>query len=131
MRRRKQKDKRVLKSRYQPPKQKRRIRSNPRNRTPYRPKRESKTSKTTMLLIILALVAFVAGAGAGVSMALGAFDDNNSTADGGHVENVTVEMTSNLNKKNVSLYDYEYEGIDYNNKEDIAEYNLTTYSVPY
>ena len=131
MRRRKEKDKRVLKSRYnQPPKQKRRIRNNSWNRNYYGPKRQSKTSKTTMFLIILALIAFVVGAGAGVSMALGSFDDKNAT-EGVHVENVTVEMTSNLNKKNISVYDYEYEGRDYNNQADIAQYNLTNYSVPY
>ena len=131
MRRRKQKDKRVLKSRYsQPPKQKRRIRNNSRNRNYYGPKKESKTSKTTMLIIILALVAFVAGAGAGVSMALGVFEDN-TTDDGVQVENVTVEMTSNLNKSNFSLYDYEYDGVDYNNIDDIAEFNLTNNSVAY
>ena len=82
------------------------------------------------MLIILALIAFVVGAGVGVSMALGSFDDKNAT-EGVHVENVTVEMTSNLNKKNISVYDYEYEGIDYNNQADIAQYNLTNYSVPY
>ena len=61
MRRRKQEDKRVLKSRYsQPPKQKRRIRINSRNRNHYRNKKASKASKTTMILIILALIAFVA-----------------------------------------------------------------------
>ena len=130
MRRRKEKDKRVLKSRYsQPPKQKRRIRNNHRNRNPYRNKKASKTSKTTMLLIILALIAFVAGAGAGVSMALGAFDDNNATEEV-HVENVTVEMTSNLNKSNFSIYDG-YEKIDYNSPNDIAEYNLTNHSTNY
>ena len=130
MRRRKQKDKRVLKSRYsQPPKQKRRIRNHSRNRNHYRHKKKSKTSKATMFLIILALVAFVAGAGVGVSMALGVFDegDNNNET---HVENVTVEMTSNLNKKNKSLY-YDDEKIDYNSPEDIAEYNLTNYSIVY
>ena len=130
MRRRKEKDKRVLKSRYgQPPKQKRRIRNNSRNRNPYGNKKRSKGSKTTMLLIILALIAFVAGAGAGVSMALGVFEEDNSTAEV-HVENVTVEMTSNLNKSNFSIYDG-YEKIDYNSPNDIAEYNLTNSSTAY
>lgn len=130
MGRRKQKDKRVLKPRYnQPPKQKRRIRINSRNGNPYRPKKESKTSKATMLLIIIALIAFVAGAGAGVSMALGVFDDNSTEEV--HVENVTVEMTSNLHHKNKSIDDYGDEKIDYNNPEDVVEYNLTNYSLNY
>ena len=129
MRRRKQEDKRVLKSRYsQPPKQKRRIRNKSRNRNPYRPKKESKTSKTTMFIVILALIAFVAGAGAGVSLALGVFDDNSD--DAVHVENVTVKMTSNVKKNNSDLL-YDDEKIDYNSREDAEEYNLTNYTVIY
>ena len=131
MRRRKQKDKRVLKSRYgQPPKQKRRIRNKSRNRNNYYgPRKESKTSKTTMLLIILALIAFVAGAGVGVSMALGVFDDGND--DSVKVENVTVQMTTNLKNKSADIY-YDDEKVDYNSREDIAQYNLTNATVmPY
>lgn len=129
MRRRKQKDKRVLKSRYsQPPKQKRKKRIKSRNRNPYKPRRESKTSKTTMLLIILALIAFVAGAGFGVSMALGVFDDDSN--DTVHVENVTVKMTTNLKNKSADIY-YDDDKVDYNSPEDIAEYNLTNSTMPY
>ena len=129
MRRRKQKDKRVLKSRYsQPPKQKRRIRNKSRNRNPYKAKKGSKTSKTTMLIVILALVAFVAGAGAGVSMALGVFDDSGD--DAAHIENVTVNMTNHLKGNNSDIL-YDDEKIDYNSKEDAEEYNLTNYTVVY
>ena len=115
MRRRKQKDKRVLKSRYsQPPKQKRRIRNKSRNRKYYGPKRQSQTSKTTMLIVILALVAFVAGAGVGVSMALGVFDDGSD--DSVQVENVTVKMTTNLNQSNDISFD-EADHVDYNENQ--------------
>lgn len=129
MRRRKQEDKRVLKSRYsQPPKQKRRMRNKSRNRNPYGPKWQSKTSKTTMFIIILALIAFVAGAGVGVSMALGVFDDNGD--DSVHVENVTVNMTHNV-KNNHSDIIYDDEKIDYNSPEDVAEFNLTNNTIRY
>ena len=69
------------------------------------------------LMMILALVAFVIGAAIGISVSLGEHDknataENNNTT---HVENVTVEMTSNLNKKNNSVeYDYEADNVDYN-----------------
>ena len=131
MRRRKEKDKRVLKSRYsQPPKQKRRIRNKSRNRKYYGPKRQSPTSKTTMLIVILALVAFVAGAGVGVSMALGVFDDGSD--DSVQVENVTVKMTTNLNHNKTDIY-YDDDKVDYNSPEDIEQYNLTNNSnaMPY
>ena len=82
-----------------------------------------KTSKTTMLLMIIALVGFVVGAGIGISMALG----DSSSSDSGEVqfENVTVEMTTDLNNTTSDIYDEELDDIDYNNKEDISQYNLT------
>ena len=130
MRRRKQNDKRVLKSRYsQPPKQKRRMRNNSRNRNYYRPKKQSKTSKTTLLIVILALIAFVAGAGAGVSMALGVFEENSTNET--HVENVTVQMTSNLNETSMPVDQYDGRKIDYNNRSDVEQYNLTNLTVTY
>ena len=129
MRRRKQEDKRVLKSRYsQPPKQKRRIRNKSRNRNSYKPKKQSKTSKTTMLIIVLALIAFVVGAGVGVSMALGVFDDSDD--DSVHVENVTVKMTHNVKGNHTDII-YDDEKIDYNSPEDVEEYNLTNNTLRY
>lgn len=119
MRRRRKDDKRVLKSRYNPPPHKRGRRNQNRYGQPRKPR---KTSKTTLFLIILVLVAFVVGAAIGVSMALGVFDDNNET----HFENVTVEMTTNLNDVNQTEFDYDVDQIDYNDKQDIKEYNLTS-----
>ena len=83
-----------------------------------------------MLIVILALVAFVAGAGVGVSMALGVFDDGSD--DSVQVENVTVKMTTNLNHNKTDIY-YDDDKVDYNSPEDIEQYNLTNNSnaMPY
>lgn len=64
-----------------------------------------------MLLVILALVAFVIGAGMGVSLS---FDDGSD--DQPHFENVTKEMTKNVNNTTVT-FDKEVDGIDYNENE--------------
>jgi hypothetical protein len=149
MKLRKKDDKRVLKSpkgnnarnnkrirrRNNPPHQnnKRFGRNNPRNndkihrRNSYgSPKKQNKTSKTTMLIMIVALLAFVIGAGAGVSMALGG--GNNDTPQ---YENVTVEMTTHLNNTDEVYFDEEADHIDFNNKEDVNQYNLTNLTVSY
>ena len=60
-----------------------------------------------MFIVILALVAFVIGAGIGVSLS---FDDSTEQP---HVENVTEEMTKNVNNSSV-VFDMEVDGIDYN-----------------
>ena len=62
-----------------------------------------------------------------------AMDDssNQTTVNGETFENVTVEMTSNLNNSSIILYDDEFENIDYNNNEDIAQYNLTVSNVSF
>lgn len=134
MRRRKKNDKRVLISpRNRSKSKKRRIKrpqfNNQRNRPP-RMNNPSKASKTTIVFIIIALIAFVVGAGIGISMAM---DDssNQTTVNGETFENVTVEMTSNLNNSSIILYDDEFENIDYNNNEDIAQYNLTVSNVSF
>lgn len=80
-----------------------------------------------MFLIILALVAFVIGAGIGISMALGGSEESSEP----QVENVTVEMTSNLSDVNQDYFDYDADAIDYNDKNDIKEYNLTSTNVSY
>ena len=120
MRKRKDKDKLVLKSRFnQHPAnvQKRQYTRKP-----------GKTSKTTVFLIIIALIAFVVGAGIGISMALsGEPIVGNSTES---YENVTVEMTSNIS--NVSTDHYVKEPhVDFNSAEDINKYNLTKNDLSY
>lgn len=121
-RRRKKDNRRVLRS----PRDNRPPRHMQKRRSP-NTKNTAKASKTTMILMVIALVAFVIGAGIGVSMALGDSSGDNKKVE---YENVTVEMTTNLNDTAVD-YDGELDGIDYNNKNDIKQYNLTNVTMSY
>lgn len=71
-----------------------------------------------VLILIFVLVAFIVGAGIGVTMDLdGGNNDKNET----HIKNVTVEMTTNLNETDDAVYyDKEIDGVDFNNKEEVA-----------
>lgn len=146
MRKRKKKNKRVLKSRYNKSsnnKQKRRLPFGGRQTQRFPPynvqgngfsksRKPRKTSKNTMILIIIALLAFVIGAGIGISMAISGPSDNNTVVDDGVTfENVTAEMTSNLNGPNRGFVDDGVYNIDYNSAEDVVEYNLTNNSKSY
>lgn len=123
MRRRRNDDKRVLKPRNnRPPVNRRRRRS-------FNSNNQNKASKRTMLFIIIALIAFVIGAGIGISMAIGG--DSDDLGDEESFENVTVEMTSNLNNTTVIDHYDSPEDIDFNNPEDIVKYNLTNNSISY
>ena len=62
-----------------------------------------------MFIVILALVAFVIGAGMGVSLS---FDDGSDGQP--HFENVTKEMTKNVNNTSSVIYDKEVDDIDFN-----------------
>ena len=87
-----------------------------------RPKKQSNPSKwgnAIVFLIILALVAFVVGAGIGVSLSL---DDGD---DGPHWQNVTDEMTTNLNDTDNVTYDKELDNVDFNNNQTLTELNVT------
>ena len=78
----------------------------------HRVKKEKKRSRKTVLLMILVLVAFVIGAGIGVLMS---FDNGTDNADNEtHVENVTVEMTSNLSNDSGYAYFDDADHVDYN-----------------
>ncbi|MDO5859908.1 hypothetical protein [Methanobrevibacter sp.] len=121
MSRRRKNDKRVLRS----PRDNRPPRHMQKRRSP-RTKKASKASKTTMAIMVIALVAFVIGAGIGISMAL----DDSSDDDKVEFENVTVEMTTNLNNTTVD-YDDKVDDIDFNNQEDIQEFNLTNVTLSY
>ena len=145
MRKRKKKNKRVLKSRYNKAsnnKQKRRLSfggGQTQRFPPYnvqdngfsQSRKPRKTSKNTMILIIIALIAFVVGAGIGISMAIGRSDNNTVVDDGVTFVNVTDEMTSNLNGSGKVFVDDGVYNIDYNNAEDVIEYNLTNNSKSY
>lgn len=75
-----------------------------------RVKKQNKRSKKTVLLMIMVLFAFVIGAGAGVLMSFDDGNENNET----HIQNVTIEMTSNLtNDSNQVTFD-EGDDVDYN-----------------
>lgn len=87
-----------------------------------RPKKQRNPSKwgnATVFLIILALVAFVVGAGIGVLLSL---DDGD---DGPHWQNVTDEMTTNLNDTDNVTYDKELDNVDFNNNQTLTELNVT------
>ena len=125
--RRKKDDKRVLRSGNGRQNNSRRIRrrkNNTRSFAPNRPpvnnrrtKKKRKANKTILFLMVLALIAFVIGAGIGVTLSL---DDGSD--DGPHYENVTKEMTTNLNQSNV-VFDENYDAIDYNeNQSDLVDY---------
>ena len=90
---------------------------------PVRQRRENKkTNKVLLLLIIVALVAFVIGAGLGISMS---FDNNASSEETPEYENVTVEMTSNLNETEPVYFDSELDAVDYNDQQDLENLNVT------
>ena len=77
------------------------------------------------LIMILALIAFVVGSAMGISVSMN--EQNNATADSNnttHVENVTVEMTSNLNNKQPVEFDYETDYVDYNENYTNQQRNI-------
>lgn len=99
--------------------------NNSKNRNTYRSRNDNwnrnrkpkKRSRKTVFLMILVLVAFIIGAGIGVMMS---FDDNSdNTKNETHVENVTVEMTTNLNKTDDVVFD-ESDAVDFNENQSSA-----------
>ena len=77
-------------------------------------KKQKKRSRKTVLLVILVLMAFIVGAGTGILLS---FDDGTSEENETHVENVTVEMTTNLNESKNVVFDEDMDHIDYNENE--------------
>lgn len=76
-------------------------------------------NKKMVLFMIMALVAFIIGAGVGVSLT---FENEQPEV---HVENVTVEMTTNLTNDTDIVYDEQTDAVDYNNPESLEQYNNT------
>jgi hypothetical protein len=72
---------------------------------------QKKRSGKTVLLVIIVLFAFIIGAGIGVLLSFddGTVDEKNET----HYENVTVEMTTNLNNTTDVVFD-ESDRVDFN-----------------
>ena len=77
-----------------------------------------------MFIVIIALVAFVIGAGMGVSLS---FDDGNDGQP--HFENVTEEMTKDVNQSKVIQYDKDIDNVDYN--ENTSSQITTDYQTTY
>jgi flagellar basal body-associated protein FliL len=77
------------------------------------------------LLMVLALIAFVIGSAIGITVSIGEHEnqtnENNTTT---HVENVTVEMTSNITNDSV-YFDYVQDSLDFNDNYTREMYNLT------
>jgi flagellar basal body-associated protein FliL len=94
--------------------------ANPRNRNKRRTRKKRKTSGTIVLIMVIALIAFVIGAGMGVSLS---FDDGSTDDDKPQFENVTEEMTSNLNDTPDVSYDKEVDGVDYN-ENATSQFNI-------
>ena len=65
-----------------------------------------------MFLVIFALIAFIIGAGVGVSLSF-----NEGHTEKPEFENVTEEMTSDLNQTDQVYYDRSVDEIDYNEND--------------
>lgn len=121
--RRKKDDKRVLRpgngsSTRKRRKYNKRVFNSNNNRRPTLPKKQNikgKRSGKTVLVVIIALVAFIIGSGIGITLSL----DDGSADNTTHIENVTVEMTSNLNDSNSVIYN-ESDQIDYNENQSLG-----------
>ena len=75
--------------------------------------------------MILALVAFIIGSAIGISVSLNQQDNQTPENNTTHVQNVTVEMTTNLNKSNEVTFDYDRDYVDFNDNSARQQYNLT------
>ena len=89
--------------------------SNNRSHAPHsRPQKQKKRSGKTVFIMILILLAFVIGAGTGIMLS---FDHSSEEVDNEtHIENVTVEMTTNLNQTPEITFD-EADAVDYNENQ--------------
>lgn len=73
----------------------------------------SKNDGTLVVFMVIALIAFCVGAGIGVSMVI-SDDGDDVTNNTTHVENVTHEMTTNINDTNSDIvYDSEIDELNY------------------
>ena len=88
-------------------------RNNNRNRN----KKQKKRSRKTVLLMIIVLLAFIIGAGIGVILSFDAGNTNSTEANETHVENVTVEMTTNLTNDSGYVYFDEADHVDFNENQ--------------
>ena len=67
------------------------------------------------LLMILILIAFVLGSAIGILISINKQDNQTQHENNdSHYKNVTVEFTSNVNKNNVTVQNYDSNSIDSN-----------------
>ena len=90
-------------------------------RKPRNPKRKKKSNGKLVLVMIVALIAFVIGAGIGVSLTF----EEETVDEGPHYENVTKEMTSNLNSTEEVYFDKTTDDVDYN-QNDTSQLDVQT-----
>ena len=133
--RRKKDDKQVLIPRNRPKNNKRRRRSNKRHRKlnnrqmpnnrqrmpNNRQRKKRKTSGITLTLMIIALVAFIIGAGIGISLSF----EEKAPDEGPHYENVTDEMTTNLNDTTPVSFDKGVDDVDFNDNQTASDFNVS------
>lgn len=75
----------------------------------------AKNDGKLVLIMILALVAFGIGAVAGISIGMDGIDNfTDNATDEGNIENVTEEMTTNLDQKDEYVYNPAIDDVDYN-----------------
>ncbi|MBR0271989.1 MAG: hypothetical protein IJQ68_08390 [Methanobrevibacter sp.] len=77
-------------------------------------------------LMILALVAFVIGSAIGITVSIEKHEnETNPQNDTPQIENVTVEMTSNVNNHSDDFnYDYDLDRVDFNENYSVEEYTV-------
>ncbi len=79
--------------------------------------------------MILALIAFVIGSAIGITVSIEEHENltnpqNNTT----HIENVTLEMTSNVNNHSDDFYyDYDADRVDFNENYTVEEEYTVNY----
>ena len=95
------------------------------NKNRNRVKKQKKRSGKTVLLMIFVLIAFIVGAGAGILLS---FDDGSDDVNETHVENVTVEMTTNLNDTdNIVFEDADHVDFNENQTSEILDVDQNPY----
>ncbi|MBQ9026108.1 MAG: hypothetical protein IJ104_07025 [Methanobrevibacter sp.] len=76
-------------------------------------------------LMILALVAFVIGSAIGITVSIEKHENETNPPNVTHVENVTVEMTSNVNNHSDEInYDYDLDKVDFNENYSTEEFTV-------
>ncbi|MDO5848339.1 MAG: hypothetical protein Q4P18_02285 [Methanobrevibacter sp.] len=70
-----------------------------------------------VFIMVVALVAFGIGAVAGITIGMDNVNNTDNATEVTHIENVTVNMTTNLSEENAPIYDPDIDHVDFNNNE--------------